>query len=149
MGQKGDSYVFFKVDSKHGINEIVYETPFVSIFNTTEMSSVTQEFCYYIKNKLNVSRDGVYWNALKLSDDFVSVKKAYILNSDFVLETRYWRFKFPLEQIYQGLPNSVQTYVKFNNNILGFDTLSVAEDDYTLVPMRFLQDLWMIGQWCH
>ena len=96
---------------------------------------------------IGFSRDGVYFYKVKLPDDFIELSKRvnnnadalfYILGDNIVYEDCGFKILFNMGSIRDALGNSVATYVKANNQILGFDTAPVTESDRTLVPLRFI-----------
>ena len=104
-------------------------------------------FIYYNEYKtenntvLAFSNDGVYWAYLPLDIKTNVIQKVFELGDEIVIDDYRDYYVGDKEEVFsqlrEKLPNN-PVYVKFNDDILGFDEPPIIEDGSTLVPMRFL-----------
>jgi hypothetical protein len=90
---------------------------------------------------LAFSNDGVYWAYLPIDIKTNVIQKVFELGDEIVIEDYRYYYTCNKEEVFsqlrEKLPNN-PVYVKFNDDILGFDVPPIIEDGSTLVPMRFL-----------
>lgn len=101
-------------------------------------------YWYTDNNKFMLSVDGVYW-AECITPMYVpketsveDTKILYVDRNSFYIEDSYYRIKFDISEVLEYLNNLKTVYVEFNNELLAFAEPPVLEEEYTLVPMRFL-----------
>lgn len=90
-----------------------------------------------------VSLDGVYWIDINLPEfnKYEEIQNYYWWKDNLLFRTDDRLIEYDIVEIRNLLNQncSLDTpYIKFNNNILSFETPPVIEDGSTLVPMRFL-----------
>ena len=90
---------------------------------------------------LAFSNDGVYWAYLPIDIKTNVIQKVFELGDEIVIEDYRDYYVGDKEEVFsqlrEKLPNN-PVYVKFNDDILGFDEPPIIENGSTLVPMRFL-----------
>lgn len=90
---------------------------------------------------LEFSKDGIYRIALIVDKKMEAVQNISEVGDEILIEDYRKFYTCNKEEIFSQLREKLTSnpvYVKFNGNILGFETPPVIEDDSTLVPMRFL-----------
>ena len=98
--------------------------------------------------KIGISKDGVYYKMLDLPLENEIMTKVHELTGKRVdIETRVYDLKggavqvnhyvCAMEDLFAEAPEG-GIYVQVNDEVLGFSTPPVTENDRTLVPMRFL-----------
>ena len=90
---------------------------------------------------LECSCDGVYWDYLTINKKMNVIQNISEAGDEILIEDYSKFYACNKEEIYSQLREKLDTnpvYVKFDGNILGFETPPVIEDGSTLVPMRFL-----------
>ncbi len=149
----GDFLCMNKVDDKllinnylysnEELNQIIYENsdkiyqykigPFVCRVDGTNKNENTEV--------LECSCDGVYWDYLTINKKMDVIQNISEVGDEILIEDYRKFYTCNKEEIFSQLREKLTSnpvYVKFNGNILGFETPPVIEDDSTLVPMRFL-----------
>lgn len=129
--------------------KINYENPVLNqSFKDTDIGFFTKdssiEDCYFFSTnniyylKISLSKLDVPKPELGLSKS--TIQRWYFTNDSLILESDYGkRIKISKEELANELDNiSNSPYVKYNNQILAFEQPPVIENDYTLVPIRFL-----------
>ena len=125
------------------LNQIAYENsdkiyqykigPFVCRVDGTNKNENTEV--------LECSCDGVYWDYLTINKKMNVIQNISEAGDEILIEDYSKFYACNKEEIYSQLREKLDTnpvYVKFDGNILGFETPPVIEDGSTLVPMRFL-----------
>jgi len=89
---------------------------------------------------LAFSNDGIYWAYMIV--DKANIQGISELGDEILIQKDYRNYyacnkEEVFSQLREKLPNN-PVYVKFNDDILGFDEPPIIEDGSTLVPMRFL-----------
>ena len=89
---------------------------------------------------LAFSNDGIYW--VYMIVDKANIQGISELGDEILIQKDYRNYyacnkEEVFSQLREKLPNN-PVYVKFNDDILGFDVPPIIEDGSTLVPMRFL-----------
>lgn len=96
---------------------------------------------------IGFSDDGVYYNKVKLPDDYLVLKERgtttksplfYDLGDSIAYEEYGLVVRFDKAEIKSSFKEKEHTYVKVSDKVLGFDTEPVIESDRTLVPLRFI-----------
>lgn len=131
--------------SNGNVSKILYET-----YSRYPKYKVGQYFCEidYINEKktennavLAFSEDGIYWVYIIVDKKLYMPQKVSEVGDEILIEDYRKFYTCPKEEIFSQLREKLTSnpvYVKFNGNILGFETPPVIENDSTLVPMRFL-----------
>ena len=92
---------------------------------------------------LAFSNDGVYWVYMVIDKKMEGIQDMFVVGDEIVIEDYRDYYVGDKEEVFsqlrEKLPNN-PVYVKFNDDILGFDEPPIIEDGSTLVPMRFLFD---------
>ena len=90
---------------------------------------------------LAFSNDGVYWVYMVIDKKMEGIQDMFVVGDEIVIEDYRDYYVGDKEEVFsqlrEKLPNN-PVYVKFNDDILGFDEPPIIEDGSTLVPMRFL-----------
>ena len=90
---------------------------------------------------LAFSNDGVYFIYQVIDKKMEGVQDIFVVGDEIVIEDYRYYYTCNKEEVFsqlrEKLPNN-PVYVKFNDDILGFDEPPIIEDGSTLVPMRFL-----------
>lgn len=129
-------------------SEIIYESIDVAqIFPFRDLyigipSTAAEELC----GKFLVSHDGVYFNIVDLPGETQCLYTMSEIQDDMILmsiNTYKVHFQGLVYQLcsYDELKEyamEASVYVKYNGNILGFETPPIIENDRTLIPVRFL-----------
>ena len=136
-----DNYLY----SDGNFDKVVYENHY-----SRPVSKVGSYICevvpdneYKTENNtvLAFSNDGVYWAYLPIDIKTNVIQKVFELGDEIVIEDYRDYYVGDKEEVFsqlrEKLPNN-PVYVKFNDDILGFDEPPIIEDGSTLVPMRFL-----------
>ena len=89
------------------------------------------------KTSFSFSKDGIYWATQVLPKTEFKIESFEITNDSLIIKLRYMCYKFLLSDMEAVVPQS-DVYIEVNNEILGFDTPPVMENDRLLVPIRFL-----------
>lgn len=157
-------YVYnIKEVTKDSINNIisrksiVYEEGILNGLKTDNNMFISfDDYSDEPSNKFKFSLDGVYWldvpypEYLRLCDIYPDMQSTdytehvynYIdLNDKILFQTQYRLFEYDKNELAETWYNTfgnTQTYVELNDILLGFETAPVIENDYMLVPMRFL-----------
>lgn len=95
---------------------------------------------------ISFSNDGIYSYRIVLEDSFpvedssdLDIYYIYEYDDDIVIDTKKLRIRTPKQEVYNQLDTMKKSpYVCLNNKILRFEQPPVIQDDYTLVPIRFL-----------
>lgn len=85
----------------------------------------------YVNEKNKYSYDGIYWSNIDVDDKDFNINYSWIYENNLFIETFDKIYKMPMD-----IPRNV--YIMLNDNILGFGTPPVIENNRLLVPMRFL-----------
>ena len=131
--------------SNGNISKILYET--YSGYPKYKVGQYLCEIDYINENKtenntvLAFSEDGIYWVYIIVDKKLYMPQKVSEVGNEILIKDYSKFYSCNKEEIFSQLreklePNPV--YVKFDGNILGFETPPVIEDGSTLVPMRFL-----------
>ena len=127
-------------------SEIDYETDsqnYTTVIDGIYISKMITEDGVYI----GFSDDGVYYNKVKLPDDYLILalrgttnKTAlfYDIGDAIAYEEYGLVVRFDKAEIKSSFKQKEHTYVKVSDKVLGFDTEPVIESDRTLVPLRFI-----------
>ena len=151
----GDGINMQKINDKLFINHMLYsDDKLIDIkyeaHEPCRVSKVGSYICevvpdneYKTENNtvLAFSNDGVYWAYLPIDIKTNVIQKVFELGDEIVIEDYRDYYVGDKEEVFsqlrEKLPNN-PVYVKFNDDILGFDEPPIIEDGSTLVPMRFL-----------
>ena len=130
------------VNYESGQNGYFYETKLGDIFLFSERENEDstgkiKSFCLTNDNVYFIKVDA----PLEFAETYDSIE-AYEYEDEIIISTpqhgNYCAMS-SAEEIYEQLAKRENApYVVMNNNVLGFETPPVIEDDHTLVPMRFL-----------
>ncbi len=126
-------------------NEIIYENAPI----TTSYYKIGDYLCTPQNGdnskSIMFSEDGVYWQMFEtnLTEDINKIDyrfgKIIVSQKSLQNPNNYDYYEYDANAALTMINhNETPVYVKFNNNILGFETAPVIENDYMLVPMRFL-----------
>ncbi len=126
--------------------EINYETESLNYSTVIDgiyvSKMITQNGVY-----IGFSDDGVYYNKVKLPDDYMILKEQgtttksplfYDLGDSIAYEEYGLAVRFDKAAIKASFSQQAHTYVKVADKVLGFDTEPIIESDRTLVPLRFI-----------
>ena len=151
----GDGINMQKINDKLFINHMLYsDDKLVSIqyeeHKPDRISKVGPYLCEEVYNSeyktedntvLSFSNDGIYWVYMVIDKKMNSMQRVFELGDEIVIEDYRYYYTCNKEEVFsqlrEKLPNN-PVYVKFNDDILGFDVPPIIEDGSTLVPMRFL-----------
>lgn len=84
-----------------------------------------------VDNIISVSRDGLSWQDIKISDSFPELTKVYEIDKKVVIDTKYEDFS------YSELPEKDAVRVVLNDKFLSFETRPEIKNNRTMVPLRF------------
>ena len=126
-------------------NEIIYENAPI----TTSYYKIGNYLCApqngNDSKSIMFSEDGVYWQMfdINLTEDINKIDyrfgKIIVSQKSLQNPNNYDYYEYDANVALSIINhNENPVYVKFNDNILGFETAPVIEDGRTLVPMRFL-----------
>lgn len=151
LGDVTCKYMIHDADTKIAIgyddfHNIIYENGGIG-----QLGHRFGEFtCCTKNNKLYFSRDTVYQvevgnpdniGILNMYSDFTAgFKYIYEYEDDLIIDTySNYRIRIPKKQLYDELYKVKDApYICYDEQILAFEQPPVIQDDYTLVPIRFL-----------